>query len=104
MQTGKARAQVGATNEAISVGKVRVKPRDIVIADANGVVIGPRIRDLDVASVVTKIEKNESRTLELMVGCDAFEGTRKAPMPHVTTQREKPSIETLVLYNQFNAT
>ncbi|KAF7595963.1 hypothetical protein BBP40_004109 [Aspergillus hancockii] len=42
MRTGKDRVQVGGINESIGIGKVRVKPRDIVVADANGVVIVPR--------------------------------------------------------------
>ncbi|KAM5517494.1 ribonuclease e inhibitor rraa dimethylmenaquinone methyltransferase [Fusarium oxysporum f. sp. phaseoli] len=42
MWTGKDRVQVEGVNESIGVGKVRVSPRDIVVADANGVVIVPR--------------------------------------------------------------
>jgi regulator of RNase E activity RraA len=35
MRTGKDRVQVGGVNESIGIGKVRVSPRDIVVADAN---------------------------------------------------------------------
>ncbi len=44
MRTGKDRVQVGGINEPVGIGKVRVNPRDIVVADVNGVVIVPRDR------------------------------------------------------------
>ncbi|KAJ6113449.1 RraA-like protein [Penicillium sp. IBT 18751x] len=59
MRTGKDRVQVGGVNEVIGIGKVRVQPRDIVVADANGVVIVPRDRAREVAEVARKIEKSE---------------------------------------------
>jgi regulator of RNase E activity RraA len=60
MRTGKDRVQVGGVNEAVSVGKVRVSPRDIVVADANGVVVVPRHRAREVASLAAKTEQSES--------------------------------------------
>jgi regulator of RNase E activity RraA len=68
MRTGKDRVQVGGVNEPISVGTVRVCPRDIVVADANGVVIVPRHRAREVAEVARKIEAAESVIRELIVG------------------------------------
>ncbi|KAM6518992.1 hypothetical protein FALCPG4_012649 [Fusarium falciforme] len=59
MRTGKDRVQVGGVNESIGVGNVRVSPRDIVVADANGVVIVPRDRAREVAAVAKTIEKSE---------------------------------------------
>ncbi|KAJ5086500.1 hypothetical protein NUU61_007807 [Penicillium alfredii] len=59
MRTGKDRVQVGGVNEPIGIGNVRVQPRDIVVADANGVVIVPRDRAQEVAEVVRKIEESE---------------------------------------------
>ncbi|OQE92934.1 hypothetical protein PENNAL_c0006G05086 [Penicillium nalgiovense] len=44
MRTGKDRVQVGNINQPIGIGKVRVELRDIVVADANGVVVVPRDR------------------------------------------------------------
>ncbi|KAJ5092316.1 demethylmenaquinone methyltransferase family protein [Penicillium alfredii] len=51
MRTGKDCVQVGGVDEPIGIGKVRVQPRDIVVADANGVVIVPRDRAREVAQV-----------------------------------------------------
>lgn len=65
MRTGKDRVQVGGINEAIGIGKVRVQPRDIVVADANGVVIIPRHRVREVAEVARKIETSEARIREM---------------------------------------
>ena len=44
MRTGKDRVQVQSVNQPVSVGTARVCARDIVVADANGVVIVPRAR------------------------------------------------------------
>lgn len=60
MRTGKDRVQVGGVNEPIGVGKVRVSPRDIVIADANGVVFVPRQRAREVARVAGEIDNSET--------------------------------------------
>ncbi|MES2037641.1 MAG: RraA family protein [Pseudomonadota bacterium] len=60
MRTGKDRVQVEATNVVVSVGTARVCPRDIVIADANGVVVVPRARAREVADTARKIEQVEA--------------------------------------------
>ncbi|OJI87942.1 hypothetical protein ASPTUDRAFT_50789 [Aspergillus tubingensis CBS 134.48] len=57
MRTGKDRVQVGGVNESVGIGKVRVNPRDIVVADANGVVIVPRHRAREVAEVAKDREE-----------------------------------------------
>ncbi len=64
MRTGKDRVQVESVNTTISIGTVRVAARDIVVADANGVVIVPRARAAEVASVARRIEEIESRIRE----------------------------------------
>ncbi|PLB44567.1 RraA-like protein [Aspergillus steynii IBT 23096] len=68
MRTGKDRVQVGGVNEPVGVGKVRVQPRDIVVADANGVVVVPRDRAREVAEVARKVEKSEEGIRELIAG------------------------------------
>ncbi|KAJ5741640.1 RraA-like protein [Penicillium manginii] len=68
MRTGKDRVQVGGVNESIGIGKVRVQPRDIVVADANGVVIVPRDRAREVAEIAHKIEMSENGIRELIAG------------------------------------
>ncbi|KAI1028284.1 hypothetical protein LB503_002781 [Fusarium chuoi] len=66
MRTGKDRVQVEGVNESIGVGKVRVSPRDIVVADANGVVIVPRDRAREVAAIASRIEESEQGIREMI--------------------------------------
>ncbi|OJJ08181.1 hypothetical protein ASPVEDRAFT_57357 [Aspergillus versicolor CBS 583.65] len=68
MRTGKDRVQVGGVNESVGIGKVHVQPRDIVVADANGVVIVPRGRAREVAEVAAAVEKSEENIRELIAG------------------------------------
>ena len=64
MRTGKDRVEVESVNTTVAVGTVRVAARDIVVADANGVVIVPRGRARDVAETARRIEEVESRIRE----------------------------------------
>ncbi|KAF9890093.1 hypothetical protein FE257_006254 [Aspergillus nanangensis] len=68
MRTGKDRVQVAGVNESIGIGQVRVEPRDIVVADANGVVVVPRARVREVAEVARKIEQSEADIRHLIAG------------------------------------
>lgn len=87
MRTGKDRVQVGGVNEAIGIGKVQVQPRDIVVADANGVVIVPRNRAREVAELATKIEKSEEAIRELITsGASIAEAREK--LGYHTLQRK----------------
>jgi regulator of RNase E activity RraA len=87
MRTGKDRVQVGGVNEAISVGQVRVNARDIVVADANGVVVVPQNRAREVAKISTKIEESESGIRELIAkGATIAEAREK--LQYHTLQRK----------------
>jgi regulator of RNase E activity RraA len=60
MRTGKDRVQVESVNTTVAVGTVRVQSRDIVVADASGVVIVPREHARKVAQVAREIEAVEA--------------------------------------------
>ena len=60
MRTGKDRVQVEATQIPVSIGTARVCPRDIVVADANGVVVVPRAQAREVAATARAIEQVEA--------------------------------------------
>lgn len=60
MRTGKDRVQVQSVNQPVSIGTARVCARDIVVADANGVVVVPRARASEVATVARQIESVEA--------------------------------------------
>ncbi|PMU18573.1 MULTISPECIES: RraA family protein [unclassified Pseudomonas] len=66
MRTGKDRVEVEAVNQPVSVGQARVCARDIVVADANGVVIVPRERAHEVAACARSIEAVEARIRALL--------------------------------------
>lgn len=68
MRTGKDRVQVGGINESIGIGKVHVNPRDMVVADANGVVIVPRNRAREVAALAKSIEESEATIRKMILG------------------------------------
>lgn len=60
MRTGKDRVQVQSVNQPVSIGGTRVCARDIVVADANGVVVVPRARAAEVAACARQIESVEA--------------------------------------------
>lgn len=60
MRTGKDRVQVESVNTTVAVGTVRVQSRDIVVADASGVVIVPREHARKVAQIAREIETVEA--------------------------------------------
>ncbi|USU18873.1 RraA family protein [Paraburkholderia fungorum] len=87
MRTGKDRVQVESVNATVGVGTVRVASRDIVVADANGVVIVPRARAKEVAETARKIEETESRIREQLTKGKTLGEAREALGYH-TLQRK----------------
>lgn len=61
MRTGKDRVEVVAVNRPVSIGGARACARDIVVADANGVVVVPRERAREVAQRARQIEQVEAQ-------------------------------------------
>jgi regulator of RNase E activity RraA len=60
MMTGKDRVMVEAMNVIVSVGKVQVKPGDILVGDDSGVVVIPREKASEVLKVAMEIEEAEN--------------------------------------------
>lgn len=61
MRTGKDRVQVDGYNVDVSLGDVRVAPGDLLIGDADGVVVVPRRREDEVLAAAKEIEEAEQR-------------------------------------------
>jgi regulator of RNase E activity RraA len=59
MRTGKDRVKIVGQQVPVVLGTVRVRPGDILIGDADGVVVVPAEREQDVLDVVTEIEQAE---------------------------------------------
>ncbi|MCP1172558.1 RraA family protein [Ralstonia chuxiongensis] len=87
MRTGKDRVQVEHTNGPISVGTARVAPRDIVVADANGVVVVPRSRAQDVAATARRIEATEAE-IRLHIANGKTLGQARAMLGYHDLQRK----------------
>ncbi|WP_175918444.1 RraA family protein [Burkholderia pyrrocinia] len=87
MRTGKDRVQVEAVNATVGIGTVRVAARDIVVADANGVVVVPRGRAREVAEVARQIEETESRIREQLALGKTL-GEARAALGYHTLQRK----------------
>ncbi|WP_366919833.1 RraA family protein [Achromobacter insolitus] len=64
MRTGKDRVQVQAYEEAVTLGDVRVSPGDLLIGDADGLVVVPRERMQQVLSKALETRTLEGRILE----------------------------------------
>jgi regulator of RNase E activity RraA len=87
MRTGKDRVQVESVSGAVGIGTVRVASRDIVVADANGVVIVPRGRAREVARIARKIEEVESHIREQLAQGKTL-GEARAALGYHTLQRK----------------
>jgi len=59
MRTGKDRVELDAINVPVSIGDAKVKPGDIVIGDADGVVVVPLDHAEEVSAVARKIAESE---------------------------------------------
>lgn len=66
MRTGKDRVTAVATNEPVSLGGGRVEPGDLVVGDADGVVVVPRGRESELLDSALKIEAREAEILALL--------------------------------------
>ncbi|MBV6748873.1 RraA family protein [Pseudomonas chlororaphis] len=78
MRTGKDRVQVQSINQPVSIGTARVCDRDIVVADANGVVIVPRARAAEVAACARQIETVEAEIRALIAQGKTLKEARAA--------------------------
>jgi regulator of RNase E activity RraA len=87
MRTGKDRVQVEGVNVAVSIGKARVVARDIIVADANGVLAVPRARAREVAELARKIEAAESQ-IRAQIEQGKTLGEARAAMGYHTLQRK----------------
>lgn len=78
MRTGKDRVQVSSINQPVSIGQARVCSRDIVVADANGVLIIPRDRAREVAQTARRIEEVEAQIREQIASGKTLKEARAA--------------------------
>ncbi|MGY2374049.1 RraA family protein [Pseudomonas sp. SDO524_S393] len=87
MRTGKDRVEVLAVNQPVAISEVRVCSRDIVVADANGVLVVPRGRAAEVARVARQIEAVEAQIRALIEAGKTLKQARETLGYH-TLQRK----------------
>jgi regulator of RNase E activity RraA len=59
MRTGKDRVEVESMQQPISLGEIQVRPGDILVGDADGLLVVPRVREQDVLDTAREIEDAE---------------------------------------------
>ena len=59
MRTGKDRVEVESMNAPVSLGEIQVRPGDILVGDADGVLVIPRSRESEVFETAREIETAE---------------------------------------------
>jgi regulator of RNase E activity RraA len=61
MRTGKDRVRADGYNVPVSLGEVRVEPDDLLVGDADGVLVVPRGREAEVLDIANEITQAEDR-------------------------------------------
>ena len=64
MRTGKDRVQLDALNVTVSIGGARVSPGDLLLGDADGVVVVPKEKEDEVIAHAKAIDEAETRIRE----------------------------------------
>ncbi len=59
MRTGKDRVEVESQGSPISLGEIQVRPGDILVGDADGILVIPRVRESEVFDTAREIEVAE---------------------------------------------
>lgn len=77
MRTGKDRVQVEAYEQPVTLGDVRVLPGDLVIGDADGIVVVPRLRMHEVLAKALQTRETEEQILKAALGGMALSEARK---------------------------
>ncbi|TMF87843.1 MAG: RraA family protein [Chloroflexi bacterium] len=64
MRTGRGRVQFDGLQVPVSLGEVRVEPGDLLVGDADGLVVIPRSREEEVLALAAEIAEMETRIRE----------------------------------------
>jgi regulator of RNase E activity RraA len=59
MRTGKDRVEGESMQAPVSLGEIQVRPGDILIGDADGVLVVPRVRESEVLDTARQVEEAE---------------------------------------------
>jgi len=59
MRTGKDRVEVESMGAAVSLGEIQVRAGDILVGDADGILVVPKVREAEVLDTARQIEDAE---------------------------------------------
>jgi len=90
MRTGKDRVQVEGYQQPVMLGDVRVCPGDLLIGDADGIVVVPKVRMQDVLTKALETRKVEVQILQAVLAGTPLTEARKKFKYH-TLQRSPAS-------------
>ncbi|MFF3753256.1 RraA family protein [Streptomyces sp. NPDC002018] len=88
MRTGKDRVEVRDVQRPVSVAGVRIAPRQLVIADADGVVTVPPDVEDDVAEICRTIQERESRIVDDVLAGRSLAEARAAHGYHLLQRNQ----------------
>lgn len=91
MRTGKDRVQLVEMQVPVTIGQVRVRPGDVVLGDADGVVIVPREREAEVVDTVLAIERAEEAIRERVLAGSRLDEARRELSYHSLQTRTTES-------------
>ena len=77
MRTGKDRVQLDALNVVVSIGGARVDPGDLLLGDADGVVVVPKDKELEIIEQAVSIDQAEERIREAVTSGMRLDEARK---------------------------
>ena len=89
MRTGKDRVQVESVNQPVTVGEIRVSPGDIVVGDADGVVVIPKEREQEVLETALSIEMAEEHIRQTIEQGSRLDEARKQFGYHNLQHKER---------------
>jgi regulator of RNase E activity RraA len=78
MRTGKDRVEVERMGEPIALGEVQVRPGDLLVGDADGLVVIPRVREAEVLAVAQQIEEAEQAIERAVASGERLDAARAA--------------------------
>jgi len=83
MRTGKDRVQLEALNVPVTISNIRVNPGDIIFGDADGVLVIPQEKVMDVLRIAEEIEEAEDHIREAIQSGMRLDEARKKFKYHI---------------------
>jgi 4-hydroxy-4-methyl-2-oxoglutarate aldolase len=89
MRTGKDRVQLVSIDVPVTLGEIRVRPSDVLVGDADGLVVIPKDVEDEIAEVATEIEKAEQRIRDSVQNGQRLDAARRELGYHTLQSRRR---------------